>query len=156
MARPVRQLSHGQWTEVRSATAAIAADSGTLTDANIPPAQALDCWGFDSIFVAVEITGGASPTMTVEALFRDADAADGSRWERLMLGARDGVTAAALANENTGALAPNANPVELRVFGARSVFLRITAVANAGSTTAWKIIAMPGKKRAVVPGAPYG
>jgi hypothetical protein len=149
MARPVRALNHAQWTTVRSATAVIAADSGTLTDANIDPTVALNCWGYDSIFVAVEIANGTSPTMTIEALFRDQDAADGSRWMRLMLGAKDGVTLAALANETTGALAPNANPVELRVFGFTQVFLRVTAVANATSTTSWSILAMPGKKRAV-------
>ena len=130
----------------RSATAAIAADSATLTDANIDPTLALDCSGLDSIFVGVEIAGGSSPTMTVEPLFRDAGAADGSRWIRLMTGALDGVTAASAANQNTGALSSNANFAELRVFG-QKVFLRISAVANATSTTAWNILVMPGKAR---------
>ncbi len=125
-----------------------------LTDANIDPTVALDCYGYDSIFVAVEITAGTSPTMTIEALLRAADAADGARWKRLMLGAKDGVTLAALANETTGALAPDINPVELRVYGSRAVFLRVTAVANSASTTAWKILARPGKRRDVMTQAP--
>jgi hypothetical protein len=132
----------------RSAAALIAADNATLTDANIAPASALDCSGLDTIFVGVEITGGTSPTMTVEPLFRDEGAADGSRWFRLKTGALDGVTPAAVANQSTGALASNVDFVELRVFG-QKVFLRISAVANATSTTAWKILVMPGKVRPV-------
>ncbi len=147
MARNSGSLRTGETTVARSATAVIAADSATLTDANIPAAQALDCSGFDTILVGVEITAGTSPTMTIEALFRDADAADGSRWGRLLLGAPPGVTATALANETTTALAPNANFVELRVFGHPSVFLRTTAVANATNTTAWKILVRPGRVR---------
>lgn len=147
MARVSGALIVGQTTIVRSASAVIAADSATLTDANIPPAQALDCSGYDTILVGVEITAGSSPTMTIEALFRDADAADGSRWARYLLGAAPGVTLASLAAETTGALAPNIQWVELRVFGHPLVFLRITAVANSGSTTAWKILARPGRVR---------
>jgi hypothetical protein len=132
----------------RSATAQIAADSGTLSDANIPPASGLDCFGYDTIFVGVDITGGSSPTMTVEPLFRDSsDVADGSRWFRVKCGVTDGVTLAAAGNLDTGALAPNANYTELKVFGCRNVFLYIKAVANVGSTTAWKILVMPGKVR---------
>lgn len=130
----------------RSGSAVIAADSATLTDANIDPTLALDCSGLDSIFVGVEIAGGTNPTMTIEPLFRDEGAADGSRWFRLMTGALDGVTLAAAANQTTGALSSNVNFVELRVFG-QKVFLRISAVANPTSTTAWKILAMPGKAR---------
>lgn len=145
MARKIA-LYTGEVATLRSAAALIAADSATLTDANIPPANAIDCTGLDSIFVGVEITGGASPTMTLEALYRDSEAADGARWKRLLLGARDGVTLAALAAEDTGAL-DGTSLVELRTFGFRYVFLRIKAVANAGSTTAWKILGMPGRTR---------
>jgi hypothetical protein len=84
--------------------------------------------------------------MTVEALFRDGEAPDGARWKRLLLGAPPGVTLAALANETTGSLT-GGSFVELRVFGAKQVFLRISAVANATSTTAWKILGMPGRTR---------
>ncbi len=139
-------LKAGNIAAVRSGSGAIAADNATLNDTNIPPAQAIDCSGYDSIYVGVEITAGSSPTMTVEPLFYDPDAADGSRWKRLQQGARDGVTAAALGNEVTPALDGTAL-VELRVHGHSKVFLRVTAVANPGSTTAWKILAMPGKVR---------
>jgi hypothetical protein len=135
----------------RSGTGVIAADSATLTDANIDPSLMLDCGGLDTIFVGAEITAGTNPTMTVEPLFRDAEAADGSRWFRLMTGALEGVTLASAANQNTGALATNANFVELRVFG-QKVFFRVTAVANATSTNGWKILVMPGRLRPVFRG----
>lgn len=130
----------------RSGTGVIAADSTTLTDANIDPSLILDCQGLDTIFVGAEITAGTNPTMTIEPLFRDTEAADGSRWFRLMTGALDGVTLASAANQTTGALASNANFVELRVFG-QKVFLRVTAVANPTSTNGWKILVMPGRLR---------
>lgn len=132
----------------REATALLAAENASLVDANYPVAQALNCEGFDSIFVGAEITGGAGPTMTIEALFRDEDAADGSRWKRVLLGAKEGITAAASpAAEDSGALGANSDFAELRVFGAKKVFLRIKAVANPAGTTAWKILACPGKTR---------
>ena len=139
-------LITGEVTVLRSAEAVIAADSATLNDTNIPPAQAIDCTGQDTILVGVEITGGSSPTMTIEALFYDENAADGSRWKRVLLGARDGVTLASLAAEDSGAL-DGTSFVEMRVFGAKKVFLRVKAVTNAGSTTAWKILGMPGRVR---------
>lgn len=139
-------LRTGEITVVRQATAVIAADNPTLTDANILPADGVNCAGLDTVLVGVDITGGASPGMTIEALIYDENAADGSRWKRLLLGAAPGVTLAALANETTGSLVPG-NLAELRVFGASKVYFRITAVANAGGTTAWKIFAMPGKVR---------
>jgi hypothetical protein len=147
MARKTGQLRTGETTVARSATAVIAADNSTLTDANIPPAQGLDCSGYDTIFVGVEITAGSSPTMTLEALFRDADAADGARWGRYLLGSAPGVTDGSLAAETTGALASNTQWAELRVYGHPLVFLRVTAVANSGSTTSWKILARPGQVR---------
>jgi hypothetical protein len=139
-------LVTGEVATLRSASAALAADSATLTDANFPVAGAIDCSGFDSILVGVEITAGTNPTETIVALFRDAEAADGARWKRLLLGAAPGVTATALANETTGALT-GTSFAELRVFGAKQVFLRIAAVANESSTTAWKILGMPGRTR---------
>lgn len=132
----------------REISGVIAADSATLTDVNIPPAQGLNCAGFDTILVGVEITAGTNPTATIEALFRDEEAADGSRWKRILLGAPDGVTAiAAPAAETTGALT-GASFVELRVFGHPLVFLRVTAVTSSGSTTNLKILVAPGRKRA--------
>lgn len=146
MARKSGLLYTGEITVIRSATAIIAADSATLTDANIPAAGAIDCTGFDSIFLGIEVTAGTNPTMTLELLFRDAEAADGARWKRFLLGARDGVTLGALAAETSGAL-DGASLVEMRCFGHALVYPRITAVTNSGSTTAWKILALPGKTR---------
>lgn len=146
MARPTG-LQPGRFGIARSATALIVADNATLTDANIPPAQGINCHGLDSIFVTCDITGGASPTLTVEPLFYDIDAADGSRWRRLSLGALPGVTAAAVAIQTPVALTPLTTAVEFQTFGHTNVFLRITAVANPGSTTAWSILVMPGRIR---------
>lgn len=145
MARP-NGLSASQFCVARSISGVIAADNSTLTDANIPVASALDCRGFETIFVGPEITAGTNPTATYEVLFRDGDAADGSRWKRLLLGAAPGVTLGSLASETTGALV-NGQMAELRVHGHSSVFIRITAVANATSTTAHSILAIAGKPR---------
>lgn len=130
----------------RDIAGTIAADSATLTDANIPPASAIDCGGFDTILVAVEITAGTNPTATIEPLFRDSEAPDGTRWVRPLLGAPPGVTLAAAAGQSTGALA-NGQAFELRVFGHPKVFLRVSAVANATSTTNMKILVKPGRVR---------
>lgn len=147
MARTNGLNSNGQFGIVRSAASIIVADSVTLTDANIPPAQGFSCVGMDTIFVACEVTGGSSPTMTIEPLFRDPDAADGNRWKRLLVGAPPGVTLAAAAAQSTGALPTDTQGYELRVYGWPLVFLRVSAVANTGSTTAWNILAIPGKLR---------
>ena len=147
MARKSGALRTGETTIARTIAGAIAADSATLTDANIPPGQAIDCSGFDTIFVGVEIVAGTNPSMTLEALFRDADAADGSRWGRYLLGAAPGVTLGALAGETTGALLSNSQWAELRVFGHPSVFLRVTAVANSASTTSSLVLVRPGQVR---------
>lgn len=144
MARPTG-LSASQLCTARSATAAIAAESTTLTDANFPLAQALDCQGFQTIWVGVEITAGTNPTMAIEVLVRDDDAADGARWKRLLVGSPDGVTAASAASAKTPAL-DGTSLFEVRVEG-RKVMLRVDAVTNSGSTTSWKILAMGGKPR---------
>lgn len=147
MARKSGALYARETSVLRTIAGVIAADNATLTDANIPPASGIDCSGFDTVLIGVEITGGSSPTMTVEALFYDPDAADGSRWSRYLLGAPPGVTLAALAAETTGALPSNGQFVELRVFGHSKVFFRVTAVTNSGSTTAAKILGRPGRVR---------
>lgn len=142
----LRELAAGV---ARDVVGAIAVDNASLVDANYPVAPAINCAGFDTIMVGVEIVGGASPTITVEALFRDAEAADGARWKRFLLGAKDGITAIATPiSEDTGALVPAGAFAELRVYGHPLVFLRASAVANAGSTTSWKILALPGRKSA--------
>ncbi len=144
-------LRTGELTVLRElAAGVIAAQSTTLTDANYPPAAAVDCSGLDTVLVGVEIDGGTNPTATVEALFYDPEAADGHRWRRMMLGAPPGVTPAALANENTGALAFTVNAlqlVELRVFGHSKVYFRVSAVGASGSTTGGRILGMPGRVR---------
>jgi hypothetical protein len=141
-------FASGRTFVARSVTGAIAAESATLSDANYDPAAGLDCFGYDTIFVGVEITAGTSPTITIEPLFRDSsDATDGARWFRIKCGVTEGVTPASAANLTTGALASNADFTELKVFGCRNVFLRASAVANATSTTAWKVLVMPGKVR---------
>lgn len=135
---------------IRTVVGVIAADSSTLTDANFDPTDAnavFGSQGFDSILLGVEIDGGTNPTATIELLFRDAEAPDGSRWKRMLLGAPPGVTLAALANETSGALASGANLVELRTFGHALIYPRITTVANPGSTTGMRILARPGRKR---------
>ena len=85
MARPARgfnlQVSdYAQGCSVRTSATVIAADPGTLTDALIAPTLALNCGFCDTIFVTAEIAGGSAPSVTVEPLFYDAEAADGSRW----------------------------------------------------------------------------
>lgn len=133
----------------RDISGAIAADSATLNDTNFPLLGAIQCRGFDTIFVGVEIAGGSSPTATIEALFRDAEAPDGSRWKRRLFGAREGVTAiASPVAEDTGALGANSDFVELRVHGAPLIFLRVKAVTNAAGTTGMKILVQPGRRRA--------
>jgi len=128
-----------------------AADSATLTDANIPPAQAIDCRGLDTIYVGVEFTGGTGPTATFEILYRDpvvgtnTTPADGARWKRKLLGAPNGVTTiAAPAAQTTGALDGTALS-EQRVDGRSQVFIRCTNVT--GSPTSFDILVMPGARR---------
>jgi hypothetical protein len=144
MARPAA-LSRTKLAAVRTVSGAIVADSSTLTDTNIPPASAVDCRGYQTVWLGVEITGGASPTAAIEVLVRDADAADGARWKKLLVGSPDGVTATAAASQKTPAL-DGTSLYEVRVEG-RLVFLRIDAVTNSGGTTAISILAMGGKPR---------
>lgn len=151
MARKSGGLFSGEVSILRELPAGvIAADSTTLSDANFPPANGIDCSGLDTIFVGVEIDGGTNPTLTVEALFYDASAADGSRWRRILLGAAPGVTLGSLANETSGALAFTTNAlqfVELRVFGHSKVFFRATNAGSATSTTGGRILGFPGRVR---------
>lgn len=140
-------ISRGLITNVRElAAGVIAADNATLLDANIDPTLAVSCAGYDSLMVGCEIDGGSSPTLTVEALFRDASAPDGSRWKRMLHGARPGVTLGALAAEDTGAL-DGTKLVELRVHGHSLVYFRVSAVGSATSTTGGRILVMPASQR---------
>jgi hypothetical protein len=143
MSRAVTGLARGTFGCVRSALTA--ADNASLTDANIPPAQAFDCRGLDTIFVGVEFTGGASPTATFEALFRDPLAPNGSRWKRLLLGSPDGVTTVTPAAAQTTTALDGTAGFELRVCGQQNVFIRCTAVT--GAPTSFDIIVAQGKAR---------
>lgn len=150
MARPtVLSVDGAKFALLRTVAGAIAADNATLSDANYPVASAFDATGFDTVFIGVEIDGGSSPTATIELLFRDEDAADQQRWKRLKFGAIEGVVApgSAPAVQDTGALTPNADMVELVTLGRRIVYPRVKAVTNSGSTTALRIIAIPGVVR---------
>lgn len=141
MARPT-SLSATQLAVARSAVTA--ADSTTLSDANIPLASAIDCSGFQTLWVGVEFVGGTNPTATLEVLVRDGDAADGARWKMLLVGSADGVTAAAAASARTAALDGTALQ-EVRVEGRSKVFLRVHAIT--GTPTSLSILAMGGKPR---------
>lgn len=153
MARRSGQLRTGETTVLRSIAGVIAADSATLSDANYPAVAGvltggIDCSGFESVFIGVEVTVPGTSTMTIEALFFDPDGAVDQKLSRLMLGAEPGVTAGALASETTGALpGVESQYAEIRVFGHPQVFFRVTAVANSGSTTAAKILGRPGRVR---------
>lgn len=129
-------LALGKWTEARTVAGVIAADSATLTDANFPIASAFDCSGYETVIVAATIVAGTNPTITVEALVRDPDAADGQRWVR-RTAAGTGLTSGALL---TGHCA------EVTVDGAPLVWFRISAVTNSGSTTSCKVLVTPGKR----------
>lgn len=129
-------LALGKWTEARSVSGVIAADSATLTDANFPTTLGLDCSGYETVIVAATIAAGTNPTITVEALVRDPDAADGQRWVR-RTSAGSGLTSGALL---TGHCA------ELSVDASSLVLFRISAVTNSGSTTSCKVLVTPGKR----------
>lgn len=131
---------------VRTVTAVIAADNSSLIDANFPLASAINCSEYDTVFIGVEIDGGTNPTVTIEPLFRDSDAVDGSRWRRIKMGAPLGVTPASAAIQTTGALAPG-DFVEIRVNGHPAVWFRTTAVANPTSTTELRVLMRPGLVR---------
>jgi hypothetical protein len=145
-ARTTTALSMTGLCVAREISGVIAADNSTLTDANIDPDAAINCAGFETIWAGVEVTGGSSPTVTLEPLFYDPSAADGSRWWRSYVGAASGITAiAAPVAQVTPALGAG-QMVELRVDGHPQVYLRRTAVANSGSTTAMRILVRPGKQ----------
>jgi len=145
MARPTG-LSVDRLAAVRTISGEIAADSATLTDANIDPDDGINCLGFQTLWVGVEIAGGSGPTAALEVLVRDDAAADGARWKKLLVGAPDGVTLAAAASAKTPAL-NGTSLYEVRVEGRAKVFLRVDAVTNATGTTAMTILAMGGKPR---------
>ena len=122
---------------VRAVTGApVAADSATLTDANIPPlinattGGAIQCRGLATLWVGVELIGGTS--IVLDMLFRDEDAADGQRWHRLLVGASPAIYRPTL--DGTGF-------VEVTVNGSL-VFPRIHTVT--GVVTSAILLARPG------------
>jgi uncharacterized Zn-finger protein len=137
---------YGQGIGARVVAGTIAADAATLTDAFIAPTLAISCQQYDTIFVTAEIAGGTAPSVTVEPLFYDKEAADGSRWKRLMVGALPGVPST-VASVQSAVLVNNATMVEMQTFGHPKVFLRVSAVANAPATTGYTVVAMPGRVR---------
>ena len=115
----------------------IAADTATLTDANYPVASAIDCTGYETVLVKCAVTGNAAATMAIEALFRDSNAADGSRWPRRVNASGAIVTAALLTD---------VQEQELTVDGHDLVFFRVTAVTNSAGTTTASIYVRGGKR----------
>lgn len=140
MARKVALFTN-EISAVRTKTnggSAVTADSSTLTDANFPPAAdatnggTIDCRGLATIWIGVEFVGGSSPTIKLDPLIRDADAADGSRWKRLMPGDTPALVQPTL--DGTGF-------VEIRCDGG-FLYPRIDTVSN--SPTTIRILARPG------------
>lgn len=146
-------VARGAGSGIGAANTVLAIDSATLSDANYPNVSgvltgAIDCTGYDSIFVGIEVDVPGTSTAILEALFFDPNGAVDQKLSRNMLGAAPGVTATALAAEKTPALpGVESQYAELRVFGHPQVFLRVDTVANAGSTTGYKILVRPGKVR---------
>jgi hypothetical protein len=145
--RTTLALDVSRMTIVRDISGQIAADSTNEIDANLSPDDGLDCRGFDTIWVSVEIAGGTNPTCKLEPLFRDEGAADGFRWHRTQTIALDGAAVyASPADQQTTALRTS-QQYELRVDGWSKVYLRRVAVTNDSGTTAMKILARPGRTR---------
>lgn len=134
MARPIGLPSSpdraGTW-RIKAAGGGVSADSATLTDALFPATAdatnggAISFYGVESILVAVVLTGGTGPTAELDMLFRDEDAADGSRWKR-----------------KDSALALTTSFQEVYVFQSK-VYPRLSAVT--GSPTQVELIIKPGR-----------
>lgn len=150
-------LARGAGTSIGAGSTPIVTDSATLNDASLSFNQAVDCTGYDSIFVGCEIAGGTNPSLTIELLFRDSEAADnnsaatGIRWRRLLAGSRDGLTTvtspAALETITVGTGTAATTFQEMRTWGHRWVFPRIVTATNAGSTTGFAILVKAGQVR---------
>jgi hypothetical protein len=61
-------------TLVRSAVTAV--DNATINDTNYPAATATDCAGWNTVLLAPRFTGGTTPSVTVQVLFRLGSATD--------------------------------------------------------------------------------
>lgn len=140
MARKV-PLFTNEISAVRTKTnggSAVTADPSTLSDANFPLAAdatsggTIDCRGLATLWIGVEFVGGTTPSIKLDPLVRDGDAADGSRWKRLMPGDTPAVVQPTL--DGTGF-------VEIRVDGG-FLYPRIDTVS--GSPTTIRILGRPG------------
>lgn len=138
MARPISLMTN-QISAVRTKSGSpVAADSGTLTDANFPllasstTGGTIDCRALATIWIGVEFTGGTTPTIDLDPLIRDEEAADGARWKRLLTASGPAVYQPTL--DGVGF-------VEIRVDGGQ-MYPRIKAVT--GNPTQVVLLARPG------------
>lgn len=139
MARPVSLMTN-EISAVRTVTdgGGVSADSTTLTDSNFPlladavNGGTVDCRTLSTLWVDVEFVGGTSPSIELDPLIRDGNAADGSRWKRLLFG--DSPAAAQPLLDGSGF-------VEVRVDGGQ-MYPRIKSVS--GAPTSVIILARPG------------
>ncbi|MGN6107791.1 MAG: hypothetical protein ACTHU0_21975 [Kofleriaceae bacterium] len=141
MAR-AKNFSGHSWeiSEVRTITIGpIAADSATLSDANYPELAddtnggSFNCHGLETVWLGVEIDGGTNPEATIDLLIRDDTAPGSTKWVQFNSGS------------TTGSI-QSGKMVEVTCAG-RWVYPRVSAVANATSTTGMRILAFPGKVR---------
>lgn len=136
MSRPVG-LSLTLVSAARTITGSPSADSTSLTDENFPPVPdnilggALNAFGFSTVLFGVEFTGGSAPTIEIELLFRDANAAsDGNRWKRVL--------------PNVPITLDGTGLVEFSTYGTL-LFPRLVAVT--GAPTGITILAFPGRRQ---------
>lgn len=152
MARLIQQnLQVGRWTQVRAiagspiAVDPIGAAPNLFVDASYPLSAAVDCTGWETVLVGIEIDAGTNPTAVLEMLWRDDDATtDGQRWKQLLQGALEGVTLAAQAAQVTSALTTGGPPQEMRVLGNPFIFPRFKTLGGTGTPTALRILMLPG------------
>jgi len=99
-------------TLVRSVSGTpVAAESTTINDTNFPPANDTACYGWQTVKLVPKLTGGSSPTVTIQVLERVASST--SFWSL-------GETSVPLSDGQS---------YELEV-GGREVFFRLAAVTG--------------------------
>lgn len=125
----------------------VADAAAPFLDAGYPVANAIDCRGFDTIYVGVEFVGGATPTAVIEVLKRDPDAPDGLRWKTLLIGAPNGITQIGAPVSLATPTLDGTGMAEVRVDGYSVVYLRVKALT--GAPTSLVILGLPGVRRLV-------
>lgn len=148
--RTTRSLNHKRFALVRTITSSplpAGGESATLNDTNFDPTLALNCEGFDTIWLGAEIDGGTNVSIVVEPLVYDSGASDGSRWRRLLVGSPDGIDTVSALAVSTVTLANDGRMTEVRVDGRSKIFFRLVSTANGTGTTAARLLAMPGRTR---------